>query len=516
MKTDHIAGMGKLTAIVEVVALLLAPVAFTRGAGVTILTHGFNGNVTDWIIPIAQQITNYDSFPGFNSSCYQITVDADFFHNFSVTQSRIGGVNPTNSDSGEILIKLDWSSLSVDPSFSTSDIADNVVPKLLITNFIPELGGRALVEFPIHLIGHSRGGPLVTQLSKLLGNKGVWVDHITTLDPHPVSQYGDPDVHVFANVFFADNYWQTNADGSCPNGQSVDGAYNRYLMNLQNGYDCNHSDVHFWYHGTIDWQDTPITVDGATITSAERGVWWTSYESQGRNAGFYYSLIGGGNRLSTNEPAGSGNGRTQDGLNQMWNFGVGTSSNRTALASNNATWPNLIKFDFETVRTVIQGDNISLRYFFQFGQSASDTATVQVHLDDDANPYDRDLGQVFQVTESGTGTNAVGQHQFAFNTTNTSPGSYYVYAKISDGIHTRYLYAPGKLIIEPPMALGIVKIGNEVIITWPTNAVGFLLESTTNLLNAWSTNSPPPVIINSQNTVTNTVGGGNVFYRLKK
>lgn len=465
---------------------------------------------------MTQQITSYDSFPGSASSYYEITVEIDFLHNLFVTQSRLGGVNAANSDSGEILIFLDWSAPGYDPFFSTSDIADHVVPMLLTTNFIPELGGHALVEFPIHLIGHSRGGSLITDISELLGNQGVWVDHITTLDPYPVSEVGDPDVQVFANVFFADNYWQTNPDIGCPNGQSVAGAYNRYLTNLQNGYPCNHSDVHLWYHGTIEWLQTPITVDGATVTSSERAAWWTSYELQGQVGGFQYSLIGGGNRLSADEPAGAGNGRIQDGINQMWDFGAGSSANRRALALNNATWPNLIKFEIETAHTVMQGDAVSLRYVFQFGQSVSDTALVQVRLDNDANPYDGDLSEVFQVTEPGTGTNSVGQRQFTFNTTSTSPGQYYVYARISDGAHTRYLHAPGTLVIKSTTALEIVHSGNEVVVTWPTNAVGFVLESTTNLPGLWSTVSPPPVIINGQNTVTNTAGNGYEFYRLKK
>ena len=506
----------KLSAIAGAVALLLSPLPLARGAGVTIITHGANGNGAGWINPMAQQITSYDSFPGSASSYYEITVEVGFFHELVVTQTKLGGASPTVSDSGEILIFIDWSAPGFDPFFSTSDIANSVVPMLLRTDFIPELGGRALVEFPIHLIGHSRGGSLISKMSELLGNQGVWVDHLTTLDPHPVPEIGDPDVQVFANVLFADNYWQTNPVTECPSGQSVAGAYNRFLTNLLNGDSCNHSDVHFWYHGTIDWSHTPITVDGATITSGERVAWWTGYESQGRNAGFYYSLIGGSNRLSTNEPAGAGNGRIRDGINQMWDVGAGTLSNRRALAANNAAWPNLIKLDFEAARTVVQGDAVSLRYFFQFGQLVSETALVQVRIDNDANPYNGDLGEAFQVTEPGTGTGSVGQRQFTFNTTNTPPGQYHVYAKISAGGRARYLPASGKLVVKSPTALGIVHSGNDVVVTWPTNAVGFVLESTTILLNPWTTVSQTPVVINGQNTVTNSVRTWNEFYRLKK
>jgi hypothetical protein len=503
-------------AIVGAVALLLSALPFARGAGVTIITHGANGNGAGWINPMAQQITSYVSFPGSASSYYEITVEIDFFHDLVVTQTKLGGVNPTNSDSGEILIFLDWSAPGFDPFFSTTDIAESVVPTLLRGDFIPELDGRALVELPIHLIGHSRGGSLITKLAELLGNQGIWVDHITTLDPHPVPEVGDPDVEVFANVLFADNYWQTNPITECPNGQSVTGAYNRYLTNLVNGDSCNHGDVHFWYHGTIDWSHAPITVDGSTITSGERGTWWTGYESRGRVAGFIYSLIGGSNRLSADEPADAGNGRVRDGLNQMWDFGAGAISNRRALAANNASWPNLIKLDFETARTVIQGDPVSLKYFFQSGLTVSETALVQVRLDNDANPYDGDVGEVFQVTESGTGTTAVGERRFAFETTNTPPGEYYVHAKITAGGRTRYLPASGKFVVKSPTALAIVQSGIDVVVTWPTNAVGFVLESTGVLLTPWSTVTTTPVIINGQNTVTNTTGNGNEFFRLKK
>src|SRR5205823_6155984 len=290
---------------------------------------------TDWIIPMANRIPQYDSFPGSEFSCYQMTVGSGY----SVTQSRIAGVSPIISDSGEIVIKLDWSALAIALGTSTTDIADAVVPRLLATNFVPELGGRSLTEFPIHLIGHSRGGSVVSEMARLLGEQGVWVDQLTTLDPHPVSfPYGDADVLVFENVLFADNYWQMNADPSCPNGESIPGAYNRFLSNLQNGYSCNHSDVHLWYHGTIDWFDTPATDTQATITSSERQSWWTSYEAEGADAGFFYSLLGGADRLSGDEPAGAGNGQIRDGYNKVWDFGAGAAPNRYALASNNGGW----------------------------------------------------------------------------------------------------------------------------------------------------------------------------------
>jgi uncharacterized repeat protein (TIGR03803 family) len=57
----------------------------------------------------------------------------------------------------------------------------------------------------------------------------------------------------------------------------------------------------------------------------------------------------------------------------------------------------------------------------------------------------------------------------------------------------------------------------NVILTWPTNATGFNLLSTTNLvLPVWFTNSVSPSVINGQYTVTNPIVGAQQFYRLSQ
>jgi uncharacterized repeat protein (TIGR03803 family) len=72
------------------------------------------------------------------------------------------------------------------------------------------------------------------------------------------------------------------------------------------------------------------------------------------------------------------------------------------------------------------------------------------------------------------------------------------------------------LTLPPPPQLTITRSGIKVILTWPTNATGFTLQSTTNLLSTsvWSTNLPAPVVVNGQNTVTNGISGSQKFYRL--
>jgi hypothetical protein len=66
-------------------------------------------------------------------------------------------------------------------------------------------------------------------------------------------------------------------------------------------------------------------------------------------------------------------------------------------------------------------------------------------------------------------------------------------------------------------SLTITPIGTSVVLTWPTNATGLTLQSTTNLASpVWTTNSTLPVLVNGQNTVTNPVLGTQQFYRLSQ
>jgi len=60
--------------------------------------------------------------------------------------------------------------------------------------------------------------------------------------------------------------------------------------------------------------------------------------------------------------------------------------------------------------------------------------------------------------------------------------------------------------------------GNELILSWPTNAVGFTLQSTPNLASpvAWIDSTNPPASIGTQFTATNTTSGPAEFYRLRK
>jgi uncharacterized repeat protein (TIGR03803 family) len=65
-------------------------------------------------------------------------------------------------------------------------------------------------------------------------------------------------------------------------------------------------------------------------------------------------------------------------------------------------------------------------------------------------------------------------------------------------------------------AVTVTRSGANVILTWPVNACGFSLRSTTNLAPpaVWTSVSPGPVLLDGQNTVTNPLSGPQRFYRL--
>ena len=88
-----------------------------------------------------------------------------------------------------------------------------------------------------------------------------------------------------------------------------------------------------------------------------------------------------------------------------------------------------------------------------------------------------------------------------------------------DGVNNYREWLAGSDPTNPfsfPPLLTLIPYGAYVILTWPTNAFGFTLQSTTNLVSpvVWTTNSPQPVVVNGQFTVTNLISGTRKFFRL--
>jgi hypothetical protein len=72
------------------------------------------------------------------------------------------------------------------------------------------------------------------------------------------------------------------------------------------------------------------------------------------------------------------------------------------------------------------------------------------------------------------------------------------------------------MFVPPP--LNISYSGGNAVLAWPTNADGFGLVSATNLGStaSWMPVSPQPANNNGQFMVTNSSGGGPIFFRLSR
>lgn len=228
------------------------------------------------------------------------------------------------------------------------------------------------------------------------------------------------------------------------------GRTNRQLTNLSGGDSSSHTDVHLWYHGTVDLV-TPASDTGDTITAAERTAWWTAVEARGTNSGFLYSRIAGGSRFSTLEPAGAGKGRIVDGFNTYWNLGAGAMPNRTLLPANNALWPNLIRLNVTGTNRFTVSQTIPVAAYFQFGSNTSASAEVRFFLDTDLNPFNANQVELMATTLSGTGPTNVGAGTLSIvpDPMLTPPGTYGLLAKITYGTRSRLFYAPEPIILTP-------------------------------------------------------------------
>ena len=176
-------------------------------AGVTILTTGRNGTTTGWIQTMANDITARVGGAA-QVPQYVLSVNRDPNTGALVpTIQHVSGTGtPQNSSSGEILVLIDYNSISADARYSSTQIGSVIANYLMNT----PVDGIKLASLPIHTVGLSRGTAINDQIAQALGQSGVWVDQQTDLDPLPIG--GDPPTALYSNIAFVDNYWRT--DGS--------------------------------------------------------------------------------------------------------------------------------------------------------------------------------------------------------------------------------------------------------------------------------------------------------------
>ncbi len=434
-------------------------------SGVTLITHGFNSSVDDWVTAMADAIAARPDL-AVDQPRYRVEV-TDPGHDggpLSVVNTSRTGPPPADCADPEIVILLNWSdvagTLSLGGGYhrSTVDVAAAVAAKLVSTDFLLDLA-TPLAELPFHLIGHSRGASLVGELAKDLGAYGVWVDQVTTLDPHPVDgvrepswplnfNFGDAPMTSWENVSFWDNYWRTDGSSSLDfTGETVNSTYDVQLSEsvLSNGgYSYEHSDVHLWYHGTVD--TAPTANDGSYTVPTS---WYGGVHPVRDATGYLYSALVSGIRPSAGLAA-----------------ALGGTAVRSAIDWSAAEWANLLELGVAADDLQFGGnDSIPLSYYYQ---DFNRTATITFSLDVDKNPYNENAVLVGQNTVGQTGSTPV-VSSFSLSTSGIAAGSYYVTAEITDaGGHTRYAYAPDPVaIVNTAPSVALI----DAVTTLPENVV---------------------------------------------
>lgn len=260
----------------------------------------------------------------------------------------------------------------------------------------------------------------------------------------------DKPVAVYENVLFADVYSQT---GDTFKGQRVEGAYNRIWPNMPRGYydnphpdnaNAGHRNVCLMYHGTIRLTD-PVENREATMGQEERTAWFNAYEQKGAATGFAYSRIRGRTRKSADAPTG------EDRVDQGYHSAaiLGGRGNRQPLKRRGAVWPNIVALsvtmDGEPLgpgtHIVPVGTPLALAYVVQDNDS---DVTVTFRVDADRNPYNSGTGVPVAEAAHKRPTELT-RDTITWDTTGVDKGTVYIQGRVTDGIRTRYLYAPAVL-----------------------------------------------------------------------
>jgi hypothetical protein len=435
-------------------------------SGVTLLTHGFGGDVDDWITAMANAIAARDEVNEQPRYVVQVTDPGHDGGPLEVVSSSNTGPSPNAADTAdpEIVILLDWSDVAGSLPLggytrSTIDVADAVAEAFASPNFLDDLA-TPIVELPLHLIGHSRGASLVAELARNLGEFGIWVDHVTTLDPHPVDgvrepeifgispDFGDPPMAATETVVFWGNYWRTEGDHSLldvtgePVADTHDVQLDEDTLNDFAGYGAEHSDTHLWYHGTID---TTGPIDDSLDDELRFGFvpvpadapWYDGDMGPRDGIGFHFSRIGNG-------------ARPTDGISKIFE---GNAEREEIADHTRDEWPSIAQLAVTSPSTIDVGQNVEVSYFWHDRDGG---ASFELYLDSDRNPLNGP-GQLIDepLPLGASDEDSALKRTDAFSTTGAVPGEYELLAVISEAGHTRYAYA------RDPVTLRSISLDNH-------------------------------------------------------
>src|ERR1051326_532932 len=405
----------KVSMIKKSFALLFVALAFSLSVqaaapscGLTIITHGFeapypigNGALPGWVREMAQGITNRI---GASIPIYRIRYDKAS----DTVLLQDGAISIDITQAGGVIILLDWVGVANETlDYPTQNVADRFFDYL----FGQQHNGHYLVELPIHLIGHSRGGSLNSRLAYDLAGNGILVEQVTSLDPHPVTDAGANDwpATTYINTIFADNYYRT---GAFPAGQAVPGAANNDLSSTIDGDDCSeHESVHTYYQGTINL--AALTDGNCNI----QNIWYqqsTARDETGYNFSRYTNLL-----LA----------RPVSGLNQFI-ANAGGSGSRVSVDTSFQYWPNA-GFDQRATFPdhVTVGESVSIPYYYA---DRSSQQTIIFYTDGDTNPFNGEQSQIGSVTQSSRPAGSIGSSTLSWTPTAADIGTHYIRVKTTN------------------------------------------------------------------------------------
>ncbi|MEA2735785.1 MAG: hypothetical protein QOE14_2236, partial [Humisphaera sp.] len=253
-------------------------------SGVTLITHGQGGDAGGPVGLIADLIADRAG----GAAQYVMKVGDDGILGAKVTSftKDAGSPDIKSVSTGEMIIKLDWSDVNVAPTPTIAAAVADYMTK------------NGLVEQELHLAGPSRGASVVSNLAASLGERGVWVDHVTYIDPVPaggvvpgLGDFVDGPMRVTENVIFADDYWRSdNNIATGFDGQPVDGAHNVSLNNTVQKDNAGdpHVGAGLYYIATVD--------PSGTLPPGAKSSWFTGSNLHRDQTGYLFSRIVGGAR----------------------------------------------------------------------------------------------------------------------------------------------------------------------------------------------------------------------------
>ncbi len=255
---------------------------------------------------------------------------------------------------------------------------------------------------PLHFVGFGQGAVVNSEIVQRLGtffpNAGGTSPanrdlQVTSVDPY---NYGanslsgtylnirDPEIRVWNNVTYADNYYQTNGIGNTLNGRVLSGTNwksdrNVSLNNLagftDNGAGASHRAAGAWYAGTANLSESRLPSENGdliyrrlgdlsanNITDAAK-TWYTSDHTnanftegngdtnapwEGIGTGWFHSVLGGGSQLRPYDFGG------KKGKNDLGNFENYLNNNRAAVSEDN-TYSARMRGDY-AVPTLFNGN----------------------------------------------------------------------------------------------------------------------------------------------------------------